>query len=1107
MTDSQATRPYFRSPTISPDGAFVAFVYAGDIWMVPLEGGVAERLTANPAGHSSPRFSPDGSQIVFTSSRTGQGDLYSLPLGGGGVRRLTYHDMASTAEDWTPDSQYLFFSSARDQQSVAMYRIDAQGGTPIPWITQPYERINSLHVSPDGEFLVFNVSRDFWWRRGPNPYGGSDIWIVSNAPDATDFRKISDYSGMNRWPQWTPDQQGLYFVSDRDGMENLWYQSLESGEKKQLTEFREGRLLWPTISQDGKTIVFERDFGIWRFNVETGESMPIPITVRPDTKITPVQFHSYNREINELALSPDGKKVAFIVHGEVFADFADKETDKEQRIGSSYRVTNTPARERHVRWSPDSRRLVYTSDRFGDSEIFSYDFTSRSETRLTNSLGMKNSPQYSPNGKWLAYGCGDSEIRLIDTENNTERPFIKGFFSFSHSFAWSPDSQWIVFVARDNQAFSNLYVQHIESDTPRQVTFLSNLDAYGPIWAPNGRFIIFTTGQYRAEAQIARLDLAPQPPIFREDEFEKLFELPAEQRPTPVEESKPEEQKPAEPKPEELKPSEPKPDDQPKTPEEQPKPEQEQETAPKPDDQQQKPVAVSSTVPPSNGAAKPVNAVEIVFEGIERRTRFLTPTQLDADAMCISPDSRDLVFGAAVAGKYNLWTLPLDEARSHMPPRQITSVASYKDAAQFSPEGKQLFFLEGGQIVIRKFPVGDQQVLQVSADVQIDFHQEKLQIFGEAWRLLRDHFYDPTFRGLDWQTAYKQFLPLVSGAQTYSDLLNILNLLVGELRASHLGASAPWSVSIRDGYTGMLFDSKALAEQHRFIIKQIVPDSPAALAVANGVKIEVGDELLAVNGVQLSRGINLDQLLQRTVARRVQLSIAKGGDIQQNKEIAIRPISAGNYDHLRYRSWVYANEQYVHQISDGRLGYVHIRRMDYECYQQFLIDLDAETHSKEGVVIDVRFNGGGHTATFILDVLTRPSVLLSVFRDRPTVDAGHLAGNRVLNKPTVLVINQSSFSNTEMFAEGYRRLKLGKVVGRPTGGAVIWTFRVRLLDGTSFSLPRIKVATPEGEDLEGKGRAVDIDITLPVGEAAQGRDSQLEAAVKALLEQLDTARA
>jgi C-terminal processing protease CtpA/Prc len=221
------------------------------------------------------------------------------------------------------------------------------------------------------------------------------------------------------------------------------------------------------------------------------------------------------------------------------------------------------------------------------------------------------------------------------------------------------------------------------------------------------------------------------------------------------------------------------------------------------------------------------------------------------------------------------------------------------------------------------------------------------------------------------------------------------------------------------------------------------------------------------------------------------------------RELAIRPISADQYDELRYRDWVYTNEAYVHRVSSGRLGYVHIREMSYRAYQQFLSDLDTETHGKEGVVLDVRFNGGGHTATFILDVLARQSVLLSAFRSQPSTDAGHLAGNRVLNKPTVLVINERCFSNTEMFTEGYRRLRLGKVVGRPTGGAVIWTFSMRLLDGMHVSVPRFKVATPEGEDLEGTGRPVDLDVPLPIGATARGVDPQLDAAVTALLAQID----
>lgn len=1102
MTQSQtAPRPYYRTPALAPDGRQIAFVYAGDIWLVDAQGGPAERLTAHPSNHSRPRWSPDSQRLAFTSDRTGQGDIYILSPDGEDVQRVTFHDAGGSVECWTPDGAYLFFSSDRDRQSTALYRVAVSGGTPAPWISQPYEQLNSLSVSPDGSQMALNLSRDRWWRRGPNPYGGSEIWLASSGPGANDFRRLSNYVGMNRWPLWADDGQGIYFVSDRDGNENIWYLALEDGSTRPITHFGEGRVLWPAIGDRGRTIVFERDFGLWRLDLASGDAEPITIRVRPDAKTTPVQVWAFQRQLRELALSPDGKKVAFVAHGEVFADFADKETDKECRQGASFRLTNTAARERDIAWMPDSRRLVYVSDRHSDEEVYLYDFTARGETRLTESAERaarpKNGPTPSPDGVWIAYAFGDDEIRLIDTRTREDRPFVRGNFVYGTSLAWSPDSAWLAFVAQDDRLFSNLYLQRVGEDQPHQVTFLSNLSAHRPIWAPNGQFIVFTTGQYRAEAQIARVDLRPQPPLFREEEFEKLF---AEKGPGDKETKRPGDKETKGPgdreaeRPESLETGEP--DD-------------------KAPDQEEKP----RPAPPDPRLLTPV------FAGIERRLRFLTPTQLDARAQCISPDSRDLVFSAVVAGKPNLWAMPLDEPRADQPPRQLTGGPGNKWAAQFAPDGKSFYFLDNGQINLRKYPNGDQSLLQVSGEVTVDFHQEKRQIFDECWRLLRDHFYDPTFRGLNWGAAREQFAPLVAGAQTTDDLHAVLNLMVGELRASHLGAYPTWSNGVSNGYLGLLFDPVEQAATGRLRIAAVVPDSPAVSAGDNQA-IGPGDYLLAVDDTAIGPRTNLDLLLQRTVGRRVRLlvgpprenpdqqpetadpraddpaSLAAQRSRPGTREIAVRPVSAGQYDALRYRQWVQENEAYVHRVSGGRLGYVHIREMNYDCYQQFLSDLDAETHSKEGVVIDVRYNGGGHIATFILDVLTRRSVLLSTFRDRPPADAAHLAGNRVLNKPTVLVANERSGSNTEIFIEGYRRLGLGKVVGRPTAGAVIGTFDMTLLDGTRFRLPRYRYETLEGDTLEGTGRAVDVDVMLPLGETAAGRDPQLDAAVRTLLAEL-----
>ncbi|MDW8212450.1 MAG: S41 family peptidase [Roseiflexaceae bacterium] len=1083
MTDDQlATCPYFRAPSIDPAGSRIAFVYAGDIWLVAVSGGHAERLTAHPANHMLPRWSPDGSAIAYTSSRTGQGDVYVLPLNDGKVRRLTYHEVQSAVECWSPDGAAIYFTSQRERQGAAIYRIAASGGTPVLWIAQPYERLGTVAVSPCGRWLAFSLMRDFWWRQGPNPYGGAELWLVSNAPDANDFYRLSDAPGLNYCPMWSPDSQAIYFVSDRDGCENLWVVPREGGTAERITAFTDGRLLWPSISADGRTIAFERDFGIWTLDLASGAASRVPIQVRQDTKVTPVRVQTYTRDAGELALSPDGKKIAFTVRGKIFADFADKETDRDQRQGPAYRVSQTAFRDSDIAWSPDSRCLVYVSDRHGDEEVYRYDFSTRSETRLTYGKKRKSAPCFSPDGRWIAYASGDDEIRLIDVASGADRPFVRAQFVFGASFAWSPDSRWLAFCAQDERFFSNLYVQHIEEEHAHQISFLSNLQAAGPLWSPDGRFIIFTTGQYRAESQIARIDLQPQPPVFREAEFERLFEAykgdhrgastagrPLAPGPTHTHHADTD--------------REPRPVDVPVI---------------EPDDAaDHTPVQHNAPSRPSRRASSP--EVAIVFDGIERRLRLLTPPQMDAIALCISPDGRDLVCSATIAGRQNLWTLPLDESRVDQGPRQLTSTSGAKSHAWFTSDGKYLYFLDGGTIAVRKFPKGEQTTLSISAEVVVDFAQEKRQIFEECWRLLRDCFYDERFRGIDWEATHERYAPLIQGAQTSYEVHLLINLMVGELRSSHVGLFRSDGNGGQDGYLGISLDSVEYLRSGRFRVASVIPDGPAA--VAHNGAIQPGDVLLAVNGVPLTPDTSLDALLQRTAGRRVILRVATPAGEQ--RDVEVRPVTAEQYDWLRYRAWVLENEQIVHRASDGRVGYVHIRKMSYDAYQQFLADLDVEMHNKEGLVVDIRFNSGGHTATFILDVLMRRSILFSAFRNRSVADSSHIFGNRVLNKPTVLVTNEASSSNAETFSESYRRQRLGKVVGKPTAGAVIGAFTRRLIDGSSLRLPQLRVMTPEGEDLEGRGRPVDIDVPLRLGEWRYGRDAQLEAAVRALLADLD----
>ena len=394
---------------------------------------------------------------------------------------------------------------------------------------------------------------------------------------------------------------------------------------------------------------------------------------------------------------------------------------------------------------------------------------------------------------------------------------------------------------------------------------------------------------------------------------------------------------------------------------------------------------------------------------------------------------------------------------------------------------------------------GEAKALDTRAEVEVNFHLEKMQAFDEAWRLIRDGFYDPQFHGCDWGQIHQTFRPMVQGVQTQADFRELLNLMVGELNASHLGAGG-WTDNAPDSFLGADFDREALERDGHFKISEIILDSPLTFPEESA---QVGEYLVAIDGVILNRQVNLPEQLQRKKGKRVILKLNDTPQLEGAREITVQPIDSGQHRNLRYKEWVRWNEAYVHEKSSRRLGYVHIREMSYEAYLRFIADLDTETHDREGVVIDVRFNPGGHIAPFILDVLHRRAYTQSNYRGLISTADTNLAGNRILEQPVILITNEHSGSNAEMFSEGFQKLGLGKVVGMPTAGAVIWTWGWGLLDGTVFRLPRLRVTTLEGENTEGTARPVDVQVDRLLGEAAQGIDSQLDVAAEQLLAQID----
>ncbi|HMC75941.1 MAG TPA: S41 family peptidase [Vicinamibacterales bacterium] len=1077
--------PAFADPGLAPDGSEIAFISGGDIWTVPSAGGEARLLVSHAATESRPVYSPDKKQLAFVSTRTGGGDIYVLSFATGDVRRVTYDDGADQLDGWSRDGKWLYFFSNSHELSGGMndvYRVAAAGGTPMAVSGDRYANEFFSAVSPDGRTLAMSARGNAsgqWWRHGHSHLDEAELWLrdLTAADTPAAYRALTNGGAKDLWPMWAGDGSSLFFMSDRGAprsAENIWQIGTAAGSvARPVTHFTDGRVLWPSITARGDTIVFERNFRIWRVDTASGKTAEIPITRMGAPAGPAVEHLRLTAQFQDLALSPDGKKVAFAARGEIFAASA-------KDGGDAARVTMTAAPESQVAWSPDSRRIVYSSERSvqpggsGPARLVEYNFASGKETALTSEGDGDYAPRFSPDGKAIAFVRGGTELRVLDVDTKKERSLAKGLIAdplqVGRPLAWSPDGKWLAFFTSGTRGFTNVAIVAAAGGEPRQASFLANGNASSVAWSPDGTFLLFDTSQRTETPQLARVDLILRTPKFREDQFRDLFV---------------EEQSPRRPAPTTVPPA----DEVP------PKP----ATPPVDTASPAKADAKKSEEPDRpKQTSKPV---DIVFDNIRQRLS-LVPTGLDVGEAFISPDGKTLVMIAGAAGQTNLYSWSLDEtARERPVARQLTTTAGGKSDVNFSPDSKEVFYLDDGRIQAVTIDRREARAVAVTAEMDADFAREKTIVFDQAWRLLRDHFFDAKFNGADWSEERKAVEAYIAGARTPDEMRRIASLMIGELNASHLGISAPPAGAAGGGGVGHLgldFDRAEYEASGRLEIAGIVTLGPAAL----GAGVRVGEYLLAVDGEPAGAGVNLDALLENKTSRRTVLRVAKTAAGEGARDVAVRPITAAIERGLRYRQWVAERREYVATTSKGRLGYVHMPDMSAGSLAQLYVDLDADNIARDGVVIDVRNNNGGFVNAYALDVLSRQPYLNMTQRGAPTAPARSVLGQRSLEKPTVLVTNQHSLSDAEDFTEGYRAMKLGKVVGEPTAGWIIFTWNTRLMDGTVLRLPRARITDRNGAPMEMHPRPVDVEVKRPIGESYGARDSQLDRAIEVLLTQI-----
>ncbi|MGH8190863.1 MAG: S41 family peptidase [Rhodanobacteraceae bacterium] len=1052
-TTQSASKPSFSQPAISPDGRTIAFVSGGAIWEVPTAGGAAHLMVADKGADSRPLFSPQGDQLAFVSDATGDGDIYVLDIASGTLTRVTYADGRDELSGWSHNGKWIYFSSSRDNVGGfnGVYRVRVSGGTPMPVSLEDYRSEEQGVPSPDNSVIALEgegLGAFQWWRHGSAHIDDGAIWLLKNGGSHT-YSRLTPDDARADWPMWAPDGRSLYYMSDRggsdrSGAENIWHVQRD-GSETALTHFTDGRVVWPTLAADGKTIAFERDFGIWTVDTATGTAAPVAITLAGAVAGPEDQHKTLHDEFSDLALSPDGKKVAFVAHGEVFAADADKG-------GDAVRVTREPGEAYGVAWAPDSRRIVYGAFRDDGEHLYLYDFDSGKEKQLTQGNGEDTSPAFSPDGKSLAFLRNGRELEVMNLASHALRTLATAHLDFrrpltsDRPLAWSPDGRWIAVLEWGPRMFRNAVAVHVADGKTVSLSGLANTFSDDVTFSPDGKTFLFVTGQRTEQSHVASVDLVPRTPHFREDQFRDLFR---QTTPTPSHEN--EHEAPAEPG--------------------------------------------AKAQGKGKPAHKPVE-VKIDAAGIRERLTLL-PTGLSAQSIVISPDGKTLVITARVAGRTNLYAWSLDPLAKQPPvARQLTSTSGDKADAQFSPDGKTVYYLDDGKLF--SVPIakgGKPKAIALDAGVDIDYAQDKVTAFDQAWTWLRDNFHDPSMHGVDWNAVRAEYAPRIAGAPTPAAVNWLMNLMVGELNSSHSGVRPKGQPKPVTGRLGLLFDPAIYERDGTLRVAQVIPLSPAAIA-----GVEPGDTLHAIDGHAIGPNENLFALLANRIGHKTSLSV---GTPAGTRIFEVKPIDTHTLGVLVYDAWVERNRAYVAKASGGRLGYVDLPDMSEATLHRFYRDLDAQNMTREGVVIDVRNNFGGFVNAYVIDVLGRRPYLNMTFRGFEHAEpARSILGQRALERPTVLITNRVTLSDGEDFTEGYRELHLGKVVGEPTAGWIIYTTNQKMLDGATVRLPFITITTLDGKPMEMHPRPVDVLVKRPLGEEYRGQDSDLDAAVKTLLQQL-----
>ena len=1062
--NADAQTKLLRFPDIH--GTRVAFSYAGDLWLASTVGGVAARLTAHPGLELFPKFSPDGHWIAFTGQYDGDEQVYVIPAVGGVPRQLTYYPARgplaprwgydNQVYDWSPDGSSILFRSLRystDLSDSRMFLVSTNGGLPDPL---PMPESGAGDLSPDGRRVVYSpLFRDFrTWKRYEGGWA-QELYVFDRETHAV--QRITDHPRADRDPMWIGDL--IYFSSDRSGTLNLYGFNLRSQETTQLTNSSIWDVRWP--SDDGENqIVYELNGELEVYEIDQQRSRKLEITVPNDGLAMRPSRVSAAGLIEDFELSPKGERALFVARGDVFTAPIQK--------GPTRNLTRSSGNhDKWARWSPDGGWIAFVSDATGEEEIYVVPQDGSGEpTQLTEGgQAMRYAPVWSPNGDFLAFSNKDGELYVLEIESKTLTPVADEARGQVRDYTWSPHGGYLAFSLTEPSDFSSIFIWRASDKTLHRVTS-DYFHEWNPAWDPEGDYLYYLSDRqfapqlgsfewnYLVDRETGIYALA-----LRED---VSHPLPAESDEVILEDSSDAE-----------------------------------DSSSDHSDAETESVGDSET---SSALGTGVNdrSITIDFDGLSRRVARL-PVEFDNYGGLSAGQGR-VFYVRGTAQYYGRSSDLQPELRVYvLEDRESKTIAEGVSSYAISHDGQHLLFREGG--AFKAYQVSGGEVKSVSTSgLMVDRvpAQEWVQIFDEVWRRFRDFFYVDNMHGYDWEALRVRYRPLLTHVAHRSDLNYVIGEMVAELSVGHAYiAGGDWETPARPqvALPGAIFEADTVA--NRFRLSRIYrghneePSYRAPLAEI-GVDAREDDYLLAIDGEPVLATDNPYRILRHRADRPVRLTLNDQPNLEGAREVTYQPITSER--RLRYLEEVEANRQKVEELTDGRVGYLHIPDMGAEGIREFIKWFYGQIR-REGLIIDVRGNGGGNVSQMLIERLSR-SLLGTRFAR--TFDTPGTYPSTVFHGHLVCILDEDSASDGDIFPYRFREAGLGPLIGKRSWGGVIGiTNHGQLIDGGTVNVPQYGTNALDGSwVIEGIGVEPDIVIENDPKSVIAGRDPQLERAVE-----------